>query len=247
MLLEEPHSVLLTLSSKAVQFRSLMLRGSIRLSSPRPRRRCDERWLSLPPSLLPQQRPRVDGACGGSSKRRERRATHLERLFDGSRTGVTLRRVRRHGRKKAAMAVLILQRDLRVPIRDVAGSNIAHDSNVRRVYLRTGLADRDGMEHMVNVARALNPPSPGTTLSIGVPPPVGVIAPAAPMRVRPEGAPRPPPGPASTTSVDVSTYSELSLRARRLSRGRGRPRSSVRPRHSFECRAYLVGLLRSPN
>jgi hypothetical protein len=49
MLLEEPHSVLLTLSSKAVQFRSLMLRGAIRLSSPLPQRRCDARWLSHPP------------------------------------------------------------------------------------------------------------------------------------------------------------------------------------------------------
>jgi hypothetical protein len=32
------------------------------------------------------------------------------------------------GQKKAAMAVLILQRDLRVPIRDMAGSNIAYVS-----------------------------------------------------------------------------------------------------------------------
>jgi hypothetical protein len=112
------------------------------------------------------------------------------------------------------MAVLILQRDLRVPIRDMTGSNIAQDSNVRRVFLRTGLADRDGMEHMVNVARALNPSSPGTTLSIGVAPLVGVIAPAAPISVSTGGSLRPSPGPASTTSVDVSTYSELSLRAR---------------------------------
>jgi len=101
-----------------------------------------------------------------------------------------------------------------VPIRDMAGSNIAHDSNVRRVFLPTGLADRDGMEHMVNVARALNPSSAGTTLRIGVRPLVGVIAPAAPISIRPEGALRPSPGPASTSSVDVSTYSELSLRAR---------------------------------
>jgi len=44
------------------------------------------------------------------------------------------------GQKKAAMAVEILARDLRVPIRDLEGSDIAYDVHVRRVFLRTGLA-----------------------------------------------------------------------------------------------------------
>lgn len=65
------------------------------------------------------------------------------------------------GQKKAAMAVEILARDLRVPIRDLQGSDIAFDVHVRRVFLRTGLAERDDLDHMVVVARELHPERPG--------------------------------------------------------------------------------------
>ncbi len=65
------------------------------------------------------------------------------------------------GQKKAAMAVEILARDLHVPVRDLEGSDIAYDVHVRRVFLRTGLAERDDLDHMVAVARALRPERPG--------------------------------------------------------------------------------------
>lgn len=65
------------------------------------------------------------------------------------------------GQKKAAMAVEILERDLGVPIRNMEGSDIAYDIHVRRVFLRTGFADEDSMEHMVEVARAVHPQRPG--------------------------------------------------------------------------------------
>ena len=65
------------------------------------------------------------------------------------------------GQKKAAMAVEILARDLRVTIRDLEGSDIAYDVHVRRVFLRTGLAERDGVKHMIEVARTLHPSRPG--------------------------------------------------------------------------------------
>ena len=65
------------------------------------------------------------------------------------------------GQKKAAMAVEILERDLRVPIKRLEGSDIAFDVHVRRVFLRAGLAERDEVSHMVEVARALYPPRPG--------------------------------------------------------------------------------------
>lgn len=65
------------------------------------------------------------------------------------------------GQKKAAMAVEILERDLRVPIRELGGSDIAYDVHVRRVFLRTGLAQYDDLEHMVDVARRANPERPG--------------------------------------------------------------------------------------
>jgi uncharacterized HhH-GPD family protein len=65
------------------------------------------------------------------------------------------------GQKKAAMAVEILERDLGVPISEMEGSDIAYDIHVRRVFLRTGFADEDSMEHMVDVARTVHPERPG--------------------------------------------------------------------------------------
>ena len=64
------------------------------------------------------------------------------------------------GQKKAAMAVEILERDLGVPIRELHGSDIAYDIHVRRVFIRTGLADQDSMEHMVEIARQVHPDRP---------------------------------------------------------------------------------------
>jgi uncharacterized HhH-GPD family protein len=65
------------------------------------------------------------------------------------------------GQKKAAMAVEILDRDLGIPIRELGGSDIAYDVHVRRVFLRTRLAEYDDLDHMVDVARRANPERPG--------------------------------------------------------------------------------------
>jgi uncharacterized HhH-GPD family protein len=65
------------------------------------------------------------------------------------------------GQKKAAMAVEILERDMQVPLDDLTGSDIAYDVHVRRVFLRTGLVDRDEVGHMVDAARSLHPERPG--------------------------------------------------------------------------------------
>jgi uncharacterized HhH-GPD family protein len=65
------------------------------------------------------------------------------------------------GQKKAAMAVEILERDLKVPIKALHGTDIAYDVHVRRVFLRTGLADRDDRDHMIDQGRRLNPSRPG--------------------------------------------------------------------------------------
>jgi uncharacterized HhH-GPD family protein len=65
------------------------------------------------------------------------------------------------GQKKAAMAVEILERDIGVPILSMEGSDIAYDVHVRRVFLRTGLAERDDVDHMVEVARRVFPDRPG--------------------------------------------------------------------------------------
>jgi endonuclease III len=64
------------------------------------------------------------------------------------------------GQKKAAMAVEILDRDLGVSIRELDDSDIAYDVHVRRVLLRTGLADYDDLDHMIDVARRAYPNGP---------------------------------------------------------------------------------------
>jgi uncharacterized HhH-GPD family protein len=65
------------------------------------------------------------------------------------------------GQKKAAMAVEILERQRGIAISHLEGSDIAFDVHVRRVFLRTGIADRDDQRHMIERARALNPERPG--------------------------------------------------------------------------------------
>jgi uncharacterized HhH-GPD family protein len=63
--------------------------------------------------------------------------------------------------KKSAMAVEMLARDLGVPIQELSGSDIAYDIHIRRVFLRTGIAERDDADHMVRIARRLHPKRPG--------------------------------------------------------------------------------------
>jgi uncharacterized HhH-GPD family protein len=106
------------------------------------------RWISLAGR-------RVVKEYGGDAKAiwsDEPTADELQRRFDAF-TGI--------GQKKAAMAVEILERDLGVKIRDLHRSDIAFDVHLRRVFLRTRLADRDDRDHMIGVARQLNPTRPG--------------------------------------------------------------------------------------
>jgi uncharacterized HhH-GPD family protein len=63
--------------------------------------------------------------------------------------------------KKAAMAVEILERSLGVTVADLSGSDVAYDVHLRRVFMRTGLAEYDGIDHMIAVARSLHPQRPG--------------------------------------------------------------------------------------
>jgi endonuclease III len=59
------------------------------------------------------------------------------------------------------MAVEILERSLGVEISHLSGGDVAYDVHLRRVFLRTGLAERDDVNHMVAVARSLYPARPG--------------------------------------------------------------------------------------
>ncbi len=65
------------------------------------------------------------------------------------------------GQKKSAMAVELLARVFRVPLRLLGGSDVAVDVHVRRVFLRSGLAERDDVQHIIAAARSANPDRPG--------------------------------------------------------------------------------------
>lgn len=88
-----------------------------------------------------------------------------ESIWEGSPTAEELR-----GRfaeflgiaqKKAAIAVEILERVLRVSVVHMEGSDVGYDVHIRRVFLRTGLAVYDEPGHIIAVARLLNADRPG--------------------------------------------------------------------------------------
>jgi uncharacterized HhH-GPD family protein len=87
------------------------------------------------------------------------------RLWNDEPTATELRRRLERfpgiAQKKAAMAVEILERDLKVPLRDLTGSDVAFDVHLRRVFLRTGIAEHDDVGEMVAAAQALYPERPG--------------------------------------------------------------------------------------
>ena len=106
------------------------------------------RWLALAGQRVVNEY----GGDAGRIWRDEPTAQELQSRFDAF-IGI--------GQKKAAMAVEILERDLGVKIRDLHRSDVAFDVHLRRVFLRTRLADRDERNHMIGVARELNPSRPG--------------------------------------------------------------------------------------
>ena len=64
--------------------------------------------------------------------------------------------------KKASMATNILIRDLRwVAVKDRSEIDVSYDLQVRRVFLRAGLADTDNQDVIVRKARELAPDYPG--------------------------------------------------------------------------------------
>jgi len=63
--------------------------------------------------------------------------------------------------KKAAMTVMLLWRNRGVEIERMDGCDVAVDIHLRRVFLRTGLVERDDARTMVEASRELNPELPG--------------------------------------------------------------------------------------
>ena len=65
------------------------------------------------------------------------------------------------GPKKAAMATQMLLRDMRVAVRRTAGTQVAYDAHIRRVFLRTGLIRKDDPDEINSVAKSFSPDDPG--------------------------------------------------------------------------------------
>ncbi len=72
-----------------------------------------------------------------------------------------LRQFKRIGQKKAAMAVEILLSKYGADLPGLEQTDIAYDVQVRRVFLRSGIVDRDDQGDMVAAARRLQPDRPG--------------------------------------------------------------------------------------
>ena len=66
------------------------------------------------------------------------------------------------GRKKAAMAVEILTRHFGVEVRALECGSVAYDVQVRRVFLRSGLVDRDTPGEIDRAAAEACPAAPGS-------------------------------------------------------------------------------------
>lgn len=65
------------------------------------------------------------------------------------------------GHKKASLGVMLLVRDFGLIIPDTSSIDIAYDIHIRRIFLRSALADKDTAEEVLSAARSLYPDYPG--------------------------------------------------------------------------------------
>ena len=63
--------------------------------------------------------------------------------------------------KKAAMTVMLLWRTRGIEVGEMSGCDVAVDVHIRRVFLRSGLVERDDAVAIIRSARELNPELPG--------------------------------------------------------------------------------------
>ena len=65
------------------------------------------------------------------------------------------------GQKKASMTVEAIEKSPYFALSGLEGTDISYDIHLRRVFLRSGLSERDDPDDMIAIARALNPKRPG--------------------------------------------------------------------------------------
>lgn len=71
-----------------------------------------------------------------------------------------LREFKGIGQKKANMAAEILLGEYGIKIRGKEHIDVSYDRHVRRVFLRTGLIEKDSVEEVIKIARQLHPSYP---------------------------------------------------------------------------------------
>lgn len=101
-------------------------------------------------------------------------AIKLFEEFDGSAAGIwpmgtrasqvrdRLMQFRGIGPKKAALGLMLLIRDIKVPLEETGAIDIAYDVHVRRVFLRAGLVQEDSISSVTGAARTMRPDYPGS-------------------------------------------------------------------------------------
>lgn len=65
------------------------------------------------------------------------------------------------GQKKASMAINILHREGVLEFEDKRDIDISYDKHVRQIFMRSGLAEKDEIDHIIEIAREENPEYPG--------------------------------------------------------------------------------------
>lgn len=121
--------------------------------------------VAQPPTLHRYTQLMSEAVVAAATRVCEQYGGDATAIWSGSPTtaevDARLRQFRRIGPKKAAMAVEMLVTNFGVDLTEHAGTNVAYDVHVRRVFLRAGLVDHDSFEAITAVARRLHPERPG--------------------------------------------------------------------------------------
>ncbi|MBN2248217.1 MAG: hypothetical protein JW733_05920 [Coriobacteriia bacterium] len=113
------------------------------------------RFVHTVPGWIVSAARRIDGEWGGDAASIWSAGTSLSQVVE------RLRAFDGIGPKKAVMASEILLRHFGAELTDVECGSVAYDVHVRRVFLRTGLVDRDTPEEIRAAAAVACPGSPG--------------------------------------------------------------------------------------
>jgi len=124
------------------------------------------RAISASPALHRFVKTLPGWVCSAAAKIRDEYDGRAENIWPpGAHMSDVMRRLlefRGIGAKKATMTVGILTRSFGVPLLGPERGNVAYDVHVRRVFMRTGLVDRDTPASVHRAAEVACPEAPGS-------------------------------------------------------------------------------------